>query len=69
LFEPKVSSAGVGASDGPVGSERPQAVERAARVKQATAIQLEERRDMGIPLKWQFSVRGRRQFEHRGDPV
>jgi hypothetical protein len=51
LFEPKVSYAGVGTSDGPVASERPQAVDRTARDRTATAIKLEERRDMGIPLR------------------
>jgi hypothetical protein len=40
-----------GASDGPITSERPQAVVRAASVRQATAIRLEERRDMEDPLR------------------
>lgn len=69
MFDPWVSSSAAGASDGPVASERPQADVRAARVRQATAIQLEERRDMGIPLKWRFSIRGYRQFDTRDAPV
>jgi hypothetical protein len=67
-LDPWLSSAAAGTSDGPV-AERPHAVDRAARVKQAATIQLEERRDMGNPLKWRFSIRGYRQSEAREDPV
>ncbi len=48
LFDPWVSS--MTGSDGPV-AERPQAVDRAAKVRQTARIQLEERRDMGNPLR------------------
>jgi hypothetical protein len=56
-----------GASDGPV-AERSQAVVRTARVRQATAIKLEERRDMGIPLKVTVPVRGYAQSGTREIP-
>jgi hypothetical protein len=70
LLEPWLSlNVADGVSDGPVGSERPQAVDMTARVRQATAIQLEQRLDIGNPLEMTVSIRGHRQFEPGEVPV
>jgi hypothetical protein len=69
LFEPWLSSIAVGVSDGPVASERPHAVDRAARVKQAIAIRLEERRDIGDLSGDGVEQGGYRQLEALKVPV